>query len=296
MLKIEHASHSFNNSKVLHDVNLTIERGSFVALIGASGCGKTTLLKAILGTHPLKDGKVFINDSEVTSPTRDIGIVYQKYTLFPHLTVEQNVAEGLKLDQTSIPFRMFLPWKWQKIRQAQLEESRKLLTKIGLGHALKQFPANLSGGMQQRAAIAQALITKPDILLLDEPFGALDQHTRQELQHLILDLYRENLEAKKQGKVPPYTVILVTHELNEAFLLADRVIGLSKKWQYGETEGATVIFDKMSPNFNDLQERDYNHIALLAESCYKIVVANDGVVYDPAEHRTFEVEKANLHE
>lgn len=291
MLKIEGVNHGFENTPILHDINIQIMRGSFVALVGGSGAGKTTLLKAILGTHPPNQGGIYAGNREVVGPGRDVGIVYQKYTLFPHLTVLENVAEGLKLDQTSIPFRIFHPIQWRKMRKQHLKESKEILEKVNLGHALNRYPNKLSGGMQQRAAICQALIMEPDILLLDEPFGALDQHTREELQDMILGLYQENLDAKRNGEQPPYTLIVVTHELREAFLLADRVIGLSKKWKdgekSGETHGATVIFDKTAPIFAPEDERDYNQISHLTDLCFNVVIADDGVVYRPEEHRTF---------
>lgn len=291
MLKVEHLSHGFDDCVVLHDVNIQISRGQFVALVGGSGCGKTTLLKSVLGTHPPTCGSIYAGNREVVGPGRDVGIVYQKYTLFPHLTVEQNVAEGPRLDQTSIPFRTFHPIQWRKLRQRHLADARELLEKVNLRHAFNRYPAKLSGGMQQRAAIAQALIMEPEILLLDEPFGALDQHTREELQDMILSLYAENIEAKRKGENPPYTVVVVTHELREAFLLADRVIGLSKKWKdgekNGETHGATVIFDKPAPIFAPDEERDWNRIGHLTDLCYKVVIADDDVLYDPSEHQTF---------
>lgn len=291
MLKITHLNHGFEGCNVLHDVNIQIDRGQFVALVGGSGCGKTTLLKAILGTHPPNTGTIFAGKREVVGPSRDVGIVYQKYTLFPHLTVLENVAEGLRLDQSSIPWRIFHYLKWRKLRSEHMDQAAELLRKVGLGHALHRYPTKLSGGMQQRAAIAQALIMEPEILLLDEPFGALDQHTREELQDMILGLYCENMDAKKKGDEPPYTVIVVTHELREAFLLADRVIGLSKKWsegvKKGEVDGATVIFDKAAPIFHPDEDRDYNRITSLVDLCYKVVIENDDVLYPTKEHCTF---------
>jgi NitT/TauT family transport system ATP-binding protein len=290
ILQICDVHHSFGNKKVLWDVNIQVERGQFVALVGSSGSGKTTLLKAILGTHPPTSGSVLANNKEILGPTRDVGIVYQKYTLFPHLTVLHNVAEGPKLDQTTILDRWFRQIFWRKLRQQHLEDAYKLLHRVNLHNAQDLYPTSLSGGMQQRVAICQALIMKPQILLLDEPFGALDQHTREELQDMLLDLYAVNIDAKKHGQLPPYTVILVTHELREAFVLADRVIGLSKKWKTadhsGEQHGATVIFDKAAPIFTR-GEKDYNRIAGLTDLCYKVVVSDDGNLYHPKEHCTF---------
>lgn len=291
ILEIRDLNHGFGDTNVLCNINLKVARGQFVALVGGSGCGKTTLLKAILGTHPPNLGTILANRREVIGPSRDVGIVYQKYTLFPHLTVEKNVAEGLRLDQTGIMFRMFRPLAWRELRQQHLYRARDILNKVDLGHSCHLYPSNLSGGMQQRVAICQALIMKPQVLLLDEPFGALDQHTREELQDMLLGLYAENMEAKKNGQEPPYTVILVTHELREAFLLADRVIGLSRKWkrdfQSGDKHGATIIFDKPAPIFKPGDKKDYNRIATLTDLCYKVVIDDDGAIYDPSEHQTF---------
>lgn len=291
ILDIKGVNHSFGKTNILHNVNLQVQRGQFVALVGGSGCGKTTLLKAILGTHPPTSGSIRANRREVIGPSRDVGIVYQKYTLFPHLSVENNVAEGLRLDQTSIVYRTFRYMSWRKLRKEHLAQARQMLQKVDLLHAADLYPSSLSGGMQQRVAICQALIMKPQILLLDEPFGALDQHTREELQDMLLGLYAVNVAAIKEGKTPPYTVILVTHELREAFLLADRVIGLSKKWQRGDLSGtkngATIIFDKAAPIFQPGEEKDYNRIASLTDLCYKVAIADDGALHDPAEYQTF---------
>jgi NitT/TauT family transport system ATP-binding protein len=291
ILDIKGLNHSFGDVNILHDINLQITKGSFVALIGGSGCGKTTLLKAILGTHPPTNGTILANNREVIGPSRDIGIVYQKYTLFPHLTVLHNVAEGLRLDQTSIPYRLFRHFGWRRMREQHIGEALAMLNQVGLGKAIHLYPNRLSGGMQQRVAICQALIMKPKILLLDEPFGALDQHTREELQDMLLEFYWVNVEAIKKGLEPPYTVIFVTHELREAFLLADRVIGLSRKWKRGDKngdkDGATIVFDKSAPVFRPGQEKDYNRIASLTDLCYKVAIADDGFMHDPVEHQTF---------
>ncbi len=226
VLQCENICQAFGPKRVLYDVNLRIVRGQIVALVGPSGCGKSTLLRAILGTHPPQQGRVLMNDQPVTEPGRDRGIVYQRYSLFPFLTAEKNVAFGPMLDQTSLFFRATQFWKWWALHQRHLEQARDLLCKLKLGESLKHYPAELSGGMCQRVAIAQALIMKPQILLLDEPFGALDEATREEMQQMLLDLYMENVTAKREGRPPPYTILIVTHELNEALYVADRVIGL----------------------------------------------------------------------
>ncbi len=252
VLECRGLNHWFAKNKVLFDVNLKVARGEIVALVGPSGCGKSTLLRAVLGTHPPRAGQVLMNGTEVTEPGRDRGIVYQRYALFPFLTAVENVAFGLMLDQTTLPFRLFQFWKWSALRKQHLQQAAELLTRFRMGHALTLYPAQMSGGMCQRVAIAQALIMKPEILLLDEPFGALDEATREEQQALMVEFYQENLKAKKEGSKPPYTMILVTHELNEALYVSDRVIALSQFWKWeatGQPEhpGATVVYDAVGP-------------------------------------------------
>lgn len=274
VLSCEGIHHWFPNDdgsrfKVLHDVNIKIGRGQIVGLVGPSGCGKSTLLRAITGTHLPREGRTLITSAHechnprlVTGPGRDRGVVYQKYSLFPFLTAQQNVAFGPLLDQTSIPFRTFRPFAWRKLRKGHMEEAAALLEKLGLGTAIKRYPHELSGGMQQRVAIAQALIMKPKVLLMDEPFGALDEAMREELQRMLLNLYAENIAAKTSGEPPPHTIVIVTHELNEAIYVSDRVIGLSQYWNWAESgcdtnPGATVVYDKPTPVYTPDSVRDH---------------------------------------
>ncbi|MDC7223542.1 MAG: ATP-binding cassette domain-containing protein [Spirochaetales bacterium] len=274
-LKIEDLSHSYDKEKnVLFNVNLEIHSGEIVSLIGPSGCGKSTLLRSILGTHRPTSGKITVFEGEkgeipleVTKPTRDCGIVYQKYSLYPNLTALENVAFGLMLDEATLLDRM-VPFKkinlsgkrdqnynWRQLKKIHFEEASEMLDKVRLSYAKDRYPHELSGGECQRVAIAQALIMKPRILLLDEPFGALDESTREELQRLLLTLYAENLEAHREGKRPPYTILIVTHELKEALLVGDRIIGLSQFWNSadhkdrGAHNSSTVIYDKSAPIF-----------------------------------------------
>jgi NitT/TauT family transport system ATP-binding protein len=252
-------SHWFDTGNVLYDVNLKIARGEFVALVGATGAGKTTLLRAILGTHPPKDGQVIMNGTPVTGPGRDRGIVYQRYSLFPFMTVRKNVAFGLKLDQIPLYHRVLKFWKYRSLRKQHLKEAEELLRKFQLDQELHKYPSQLSGGQSQRVAVAQALIMKPEIVLLDEPFGALDEATRERLQDWLLELRDENLKAVEAGRKPLYTVILVTHELREAIRVADRVVALSRHWLW-EAEGlpdkpypgATIVYDAAAPEYRDL--------------------------------------------
>ncbi len=267
ILKIQNLSHWFSSNRVLFNVNLDIQRGQIVALVGPRGCGKSTLLRAIVGTHSPCSGSVMMCDAGgasriIEGPGRDRGIVYQRYSLFPHLTAQENVAYGLMVDQTTIPQRLFGFRKWKALRKQHMQKAADMLDRMQLGSALKKYPPELSGGMCQRVAIAQALIMRPSILLLDEPFGALDEATREELQRVLLTLYQENLAAKKRGEAPPHTVLIVTHEINEAIYVSDRVIGLSQYWDWkevGETSapGATIVYDQPAPVFAPSADRDF---------------------------------------
>lgn len=284
ILSITGVSHAFGDNRVLHDVNLTVEQGQIVALVGPSGCGKTTLLRAITGTHPPQAGRLHMHDSSgsrpVRGPDRDRGIVYQRYSLFPHLTALENVAFGPMLDQTTPSFRLFRRGAWRSLRKRHLEEAAALLEKMRLGASMDRYPRELSGGMCQRVSIAQALIMKPSILLLDEPFGALDESTREELQRILLTLYAENHDAVRAGTPPPYTILIVTHEINEAIFVSDRVVGLSQYWDWRDVgmkacPGATIVYDQPAPVFRPDHERD---VSLFRDQKDEILHA----VFDPA--------------
>jgi NitT/TauT family transport system ATP-binding protein len=270
VLECRDLGHCFGAKKVLQKINVRISRGQIVALVGASGSGKSTLLRAILGTHPPRAGEVLMDGEAYRSPSRDRGIVYQRYSLFPFLTAEKNVAFGPRLDQTSIPFRWFQFWKWREIQKQHLEEAAKLLDRVGLSSAKGQYPEELSGGMRQRVAIAQALIMEPKLLLLDEPFGALDEATREELQLMLLHLYDENLQARKKGETPPYTILIVTHELNEALYVSDRVLGLSQYHEGGQN-GATIVYDKAAPVYRPDQPKELGDFLEQKEQLLKAV-------------------------
>ncbi len=284
VLELKNVTHNFGQKYVLWDINLEVIGGEIVGLVGPSGCGKSTLLRAILGTHPANRGVITVHGGTdnkelkvVAKANRDCGIVYQKYTLFPFLTALENVAVGLKLDESNLFQRSlgkFLKFnfqagrmRWSRLRKIHLEKAAALLEKLRLKDAINKYPRELSGGMCQRVAIAQSLIMKPKILLLDEPFGALDEATREELQKMLLELYEENCRAKKNNQNPPYTIIIVTHELNEAILVGDRVVGLSQYWDSksaGDPRAigaSTIVYDSTSPVFLPNQERDFNLFA-----------------------------------
>ncbi|MFO1064172.1 MAG: ATP-binding cassette domain-containing protein [Pirellulales bacterium] len=269
-LDIRGVSHWYGPNRILNDVNLKIRAGQIVALVGPSGCGKSTLLKAILGTDPPAAGEVIADDKVIRSPSRNVGIVYQNYSLYEFLTAESNFAFGLKLDATSLPYRWFMFPEWWKKQREQIAEARDFLKKVGLENASDRYPAQLSGGMRQRVAIAQALILKPKILLMDEPFGALDETTRENLQLMLLRLYQENLQAISDGRQPEYTILIVTHELNEAIYVADRVIGLSRFHDDGD-RGATIVYDRPCPVFRPDEPRDFERFVAQREELRKAV-------------------------
>lgn len=275
-LEIDNLSHWFGDFRVLNNINLRIAPGQIVALVGPSGCGKSTLLKAILGTHPANAGRVIVDGNEIRSPSRNVGIVYQHYSLFDFLTAEENVAFGLKLDQTSIPFRTFMLPQWRKQRAEHLQQSRQFLQDVSLGAACGKYPNELSGGMRQRVAIAQSLILKPKLVLLDEPFGALDEATRESLQMMLLGFYQENMKAKQEGRVPEYTILIVTHELNEAIYVSNRVLGLSRFHHDGE-QGAMVLYDRPCPVFHPDDPKDLEKFVAQREELRKAVFDPDYV-------------------
>jgi NitT/TauT family transport system ATP-binding protein len=292
-LECKGVNHWFGSKRVLGDINLKMIRGQFLSLVGPSGCGKSTLLRAIVGTHLPREGQILLFATAsagvpVEGPGRDRGIVYQHYSLFPFLTALENVAVGLMLDETSIPFRLFRFPKWRRVRKQHREMAAEFLDKLHLADAMHLYPHEMSGGMRQRVAIAQALIMKPEIILLDEPFGALDEATREGLQRMLLALCGENREAKMRGEKPPYTLIIVTHELNEAIYVGDRVVGLSQYWDwqkegFAEFPGATIVYDKASPIFKIRDARDFELFAGQRDEIRQVVF-NPAVKQDRNEH------------
>lgn len=275
LLYCENISHRFGDRQVLHNVNCKIEEGQFIGLVGPSGCGKSTLLRAILGTHPATDGFVAMLEDghyfNILDPDRTRGIVYQQYSLMPFLTALENVAFGLMLDGTNLIDRTLKPWKWFPLRRKYRQQAADLLERVGLGHALHHYPHEMSGGMKQRVAVAQALILKPKVLLLDEPFGALDEAMRKELQRMLLSLYRDNLKTKDTNE-HTFTVVLVTHEINEALFVCDRIVGLSQHWEWKkdheECPGATIVYDKPAPTF---KPDDYDDLKSFADQRNEIL-------------------------
>ncbi|MBX8484555.1 MULTISPECIES: ABC transporter ATP-binding protein [Pseudomonas syringae group] len=213
-ISVRNVWQQYDDQVVLEGLNLEVAEGEFCTLVGASGCGKSTFLRLLLGQEiPSRgvitlDGKALANEPD---PSR--GVVFQRYSVFPHLSVLDNVALGLELPNARWIGRLF----GQAKRDAR-EQAAVLLHKVGLGHALDKYPTQLSGGMQQRLAIAQALIMKPRVLLLDEPFGALDPGIRKDMHNLLLELWQET----------KLTVFMVTHDLSEGFNLGTRLMVFDK--------------------------------------------------------------------
>ena len=223
---------NFGSQVVLENVNLHIGDHEFVTIVGASGCGKTTFLKILLGIETPSKGEFLIDgDPLAGEPGPDRGIVFQRYSLFPHLTVMQNLLLGLEFQGSPLLGRLF-----GARRRRALERARDLLEAIGLQDAAGKYPAQLSGGMQQRLSIAQSVICEPKILLLDEPFGALDPVITADMHALILKLWNMN----------KMTIFMVTHDLQESFELGTRVLVFDKVRidpQAPEAFGATVTYN-----------------------------------------------------
>ena len=226
---------------VLNNVRLNIRAGEFLSLVGPTGCGKSTILRLILGSQFPTQGQVLVDGQPVTGVDRDRGVVFQKYSLFPHLTVLENIAYGPLLERTSLLQRLLYTPAYRRTRRQAREEAQEYLVRIGLNPwDGDKFPYELSGGMQQRVAIAQALMMQPKILLMDEPFGALDHNTRLAMQLLILEQWEDYR----------MTVIFVTHDLEEACYVGTRVVGLSQYWSDDAGKpgvGAVIVTDLPTP-------------------------------------------------
>jgi NitT/TauT family transport system ATP-binding protein len=188
---------------VLDDINLHVPAGSFTCIVGASGCGKSTLLNMIGGLQDPSQGSLTVGGVEVEGPGVDRGMVFQSYALYPWLSVRENIEFGLRMARVG--------------REERRKVSDGLLTEMGLKDFADSYPRELSGGMRQRVAIARSLATDPPVMLMDEPFGALDALTRISAQRLLLEIWQRHRR----------TIVFVTHDINEALLLADQVVVFS---------------------------------------------------------------------
>ncbi|RZL46846.1 MAG: ABC transporter ATP-binding protein [Variovorax sp.] len=199
---------------ILENINFTLADHEFLVIVGPSGVGKTTLLRMLLAQERPTRGQILLDGKPIAAePTADRGVVFQRYSVFPHRTVLANVMTGPQWAASPFTGRLFGTAK-RRLR----DEAMALLQRVGLAEAAEKYPQQLSGGMQQRLAIAQALINRPKVLLLDEPFGALDAGTRKAMHTLVGELWAEH----------EMTIVMVTHDLNEAFLLGTRVMAVDK--------------------------------------------------------------------
>lgn len=222
----------YGSNVILEKINVKIYKGEFITVLGASGCGKSTFLKLILGTEQCTRGQLLFEGKPIPKePDAQRGIVFQKYSVFPHMTVLENVMAAKVFEKSKFLVRLFSDEKEQCTKEAL-----KMIERVGLKHAINRYPCELSGGMQQRLAIAQALMKKPKILLLDEPFGALDPGIRKDMHELIRELWKNN----------DLTIFMVTHDLSEGFKLGSRL------WVFDKVKndpvnqnyyGSTITYD-----------------------------------------------------
>lgn len=249
IIEINNLSKIFKNNKdediiALKNINLSIKRGEFVSIIGSSGCGKSTLLRIIAGLETEYDGNITMNDKPILSPSRDRGVIFQDHRLLPWLTVSENIEFSLKDDQLD--------------KKDLIKEHIEL---VGLKGFENEYPNKLSGGMAQRASIARALANKPELLLLDEPFGALDAMTKINMQEELLKIW----EKEK------ITMIIVTHDIDEAVYLGNRVVVMtSRPGRVKRIENTDLGNYRLrtSSNFTKIKEKIY-------EEFFKVEEFND---------------------
>jgi len=204
-LKVEGLAKRYGDAVVFDSVNFGIRQGEFVCIVGHSGCGKTTILNVLAGLESASSGHVFMDNREIAGPGLERGVVFQGHALMPWLTVRKNIAFAVRS-------------KWPQWSRAQVDEHvRRYVEMVGLGAAIDKKPSALSGGMKQRVGIARAFAIQPRMLLLDEPFGALDALTRGTIQDELLRICAETHQ----------TVFMITHDVDEAILLADRILLMS---------------------------------------------------------------------
>lgn len=233
LLFMEGVVKRYGPKTVLNGINLSVGAGEFCTLVGPSGCGKSTLFRLILGQERPSEGEMLFDGQPLGFPDESRGIVYQQYSLYPHLTVFQNVLLGRWLGMH--------PWQYWRQRRELRGEVEYHLEQVGLMKHAGKYPHELSGGQQQRVAIAQALIVRPRVLLMDEPFGALDASTRERLQVFLLELWQQFRMS----------IIFVTHDLIEAIFLGTRILVLSQFYSDDQgpavDRGSKIVADYPSP-------------------------------------------------
>jgi nitrate/nitrite transport system ATP-binding protein len=241
-LSIENVGISFTRSgrtnEVLRDVSVKIDKGEFVSLIGHSGCGKSTVLNIVAGLLKASTGGVLLEGKEVNSPGPDRAVVFQNHSLLPWLTVRENVA--LAVD------KVFKGKKSRAERNAWIDHNLSL---VNMTHAADRRPSEISGGMKQRVGIARALAMEPKVLLLDEPFGALDALTRAHLQDSLMDIHARLKNA----------VIMITHDVDEAVLLSDRIVMMTNGPSATVGEILTVDLERPRRRLELVEDATYTH-------------------------------------
>ncbi len=232
LLQLKNLEKHYGDQVVLERLNMQVERGEFVAIVGASGCGKTTFLNMLLGTEAPTKGELLLDGAPIPDePDAHRGVVFQRYSVFPHLTVLGNVMLADEFSSAR-----WLGRVWGRKRLAIRQRAQAMLAQVGLEQAQSKYPHQLSGGMQQRLALAQALMKQPRILLLDEPFGALDPGIRSEMHQLITQLWQQH----------QLTIFMITHDLKEGFSLASRLLVFDKLRHdphAPQAWGATITYD-----------------------------------------------------
>lgn len=226
-IRFENIVKNFGNNEVLKDINLEVEKGQLVTLLGPSGCGKSTLLRCLAGLETVTSGKVYLDNKDITDVNpkdRDIGMVFQQYSLFPNMDVAQNVAFGLKM---------------KKVPNSEIDKRvKEMVDIVGLSDHLHHYPAEMSGGQQQRAALARAMVTNPKVLLLDEPLSAIDALLRHSLQ----------VEIRRIQQELNMTAIFVTHDQDEAMVMSD-VIHLMYKGKIEQSAAPTQMYTEPVSKF-----------------------------------------------
>jgi NitT/TauT family transport system ATP-binding protein len=250
----------FGESTAITNINFTVQQtpdhGEFVAMIGPSGCGKSTLLNVIAGLVPASDGDLLVNGEAVSGPGRDRGMIFQQYSSFPHLNVMQNILFGMSVNSGELNLS----------HSGRHDRAMDLIREVGLVGHERKYPHQLSGGQQQRVAIARTLAVEPRILLMDEPFSALDEPTRLEMQELVVNLW---------FRVHP-TIFVITHSVTEAVYLSERV------WIFSQGPGqiAYDIRDCMPPTAGvpplvAQQTRDFKEAVAIVTEAFRKVVGDD---------------------
>ena len=259
VLELFNVFQQYDGRIILNDISLRIRKGEFVSIVGPTGCGKSTMLRMVLGSETPSQGIAAMEENLIKRPDRRRGIVFQKYSLFDFMNVRDNVMFGLELEHFNLMdnwLRKIFPFLYRKKVKKFREEADHFLEKVGLLEHAYNYPHQLSGGQRQRVAIAQAMIMKPQILLMDEPLGALDVGTREAMQIFIQELWGQTEQ----------TILFITHDLEEAIFMGTRLIVLSQYYKDGKN-GSKIVEDikipwpqprpttiKHTREFNDIME------------------------------------------